>query len=253
MSQTKVYSAWKSLHARKRAGIPVSKRWLSSFEEFYKDIGNPPSPEHVLGRKDTDLPFNKMNCQWMTKVEQCRRKKNNKYIEYQGETKPLVTWCEQFDLDYVEVKSRLSKGWSVDEAFIKPTSRSYYGSRHGNKYITGEKSEEICRNMTMYIVTPDKKVIPIRKIRTFALQNNIKDVTIYAALTRRSKEICGVKVASFLDGEWFICSINGRSVTLSKKVKDVAESVAKMGLETFSQCLVSAPQHYSLHPASSIG
>jgi hypothetical protein len=252
MSLTKVYSAWKSLHARKRAGIHVSKRWLSSFEEFYKDMGDPPTSEHLLGRKNTNLQFNKQNCEWITKVEQCRRKRNNKHIEYQGETKPLVTWCEQFDLDYLEIKKRISDGWSVHEAFKTPTSKYFYGTKHGNKYITGEAFEEIYRNMTIYIVTPDKKVCFVKKIRTFALETHIKEVTIYAALTKRAKKICEVKAAPFLDGKWFICSINGRSATLSKKVKDVAELVAKMDLETFKQCPISATQHGSLSSISSM-
>jgi hypothetical protein len=240
MSQTKVYSAWKSLHARKRAGIPVSKRWLSSFEEFYKDVGDPPTPEHVLGRKCTSSPFNKQNCEWITKVEQSRRKKNNRNIEYEGEIKALVAWCEQFDLDYIQVRSRISKGWSIDKAFTTPTSKSFYGSNRRNKYITGEKFEEIYRNMTFYIVTPDKEVRYVEKIRRFALENHIKEVTIYAALTKRAKEICGVKVAPFLNGKWFVCSINGRSVTLSNKVRNIAELIAKMDMEIFNQCPVSA-------------
>jgi hypothetical protein len=246
MSQTKVYSAWKSLHARKRAGIPVSKRWLSSFEEFYKDMGDPPTSEHVLGRKCTSLPFNKKNCEWITKVEQSRRKNNNKQIEYKGEIKALVAWCEELDLDYVEVKRRVWKGWPIDKAFTTPTSASFYGSRYGSKYITGEEFKKIYRNMTMYIVTPDKEVKPVAKIRKFALENDIKEVTIYAALTKRAKNICGVKVAPFLDGNWFICSVKGRSATLSKKVKDVARLIAKMDLETFKQLPISATQHFSL-------
>ncbi len=227
MSQIKVYSAWKSLHARKRAGIPVSERWLSSFELFYKDMGDPPTSEHLLGRRNTKLPFNVDNCEWITKVEQCRRKQNNKVIEYQGETKALVAWCEQLNLDYAIVARRIRGGWSVDETFTTPTDRGFYGSRHGCKYITGERFEEVYKSITVYVVTPEREICMIRKIRKFALDNNIKEATIYAALTKRAKEICGVKVASFLDDNWFICSINGRSTELSKKVKSVAELVAK--------------------------
>lgn len=82
MKGTKVYYAW--LAMRKRCylktnasykdygarGITVCKRWKESFEEFYKDMGDPPSKSHSLDRKNNEGNYHKRNCRWATITEQ---------------------------------------------------------------------------------------------------------------------------------------------------------------------------------------
>ena len=41
-------------------------------------------------------------------------------IEYNGESKCIKHWCDELGLNYGTVKVRLSKGWSVEEAFEHP-------------------------------------------------------------------------------------------------------------------------------------
>lgn len=51
-------------------GITISERWLSSFENFYQDMGDRPSKKHSIDRIDNDLGYSSENCKWSTNQEQ---------------------------------------------------------------------------------------------------------------------------------------------------------------------------------------
>lgn len=51
------------------------------------------------------------------------RKSNNKMIEINGVSKPLVEWCREKKRNYVTVHNRICMGWTEKEALNTPTSR----------------------------------------------------------------------------------------------------------------------------------
>jgi hypothetical protein len=54
-------------------GIRVCKRW-ESYENFVKDMGPKPSPQHSVDRKNNNGNYCKSNCRWATTIQQARNK-----------------------------------------------------------------------------------------------------------------------------------------------------------------------------------
>jgi len=87
----RVYSIWECMKARclnpkntgyylyGARGIDVCKRWIR-FENFYADMGDPPSKIHSIDRIDNYKGYSGANCQWATPKEQAnnRRKREIK-------------------------------------------------------------------------------------------------------------------------------------------------------------------------------
>lgn len=58
-------------------GVTVCDRWLNSFENFYKDMGDPPSDNHSIDRINPFGNYEPNNCKWSTPLEQARNKRNS--------------------------------------------------------------------------------------------------------------------------------------------------------------------------------
>ena len=91
-------------------GITISEEWLSSFEIFYKDMGERPSPNHTLERIDNNGPYAKENCSWVPRHEQAHNKRNNAYITYHDETLHLAEWARRTGQSYATIRQRLKNG-----------------------------------------------------------------------------------------------------------------------------------------------
>lgn len=100
-------------------GITICDRWLK-FENFYNDMGKRHSKKHSIDRANNNGNYAPSNCRWVTQKEQMRNTRANKMIEYNGETKCLVEWCEIIGVSYSTIAKRLSDGWNVYKALNKP-------------------------------------------------------------------------------------------------------------------------------------
>lgn len=109
-------------------GIKVCERWLNSFEDFLADMGEPPSDKHTLDRfPDMNGNYEPGNVRWATAKEQCNNKRNNRLLTFNGETKTMTEWANQFGISDVTILKRLKRGWSVEKAITipsRPTKRS---------------------------------------------------------------------------------------------------------------------------------
>ena len=102
-------------------GITVCQRWRESFAAFLEDVGHRPSDRHQLDRfPNNGGNYESGNVRWATRKQQMRNTRANKLLTYQGETLPMVEWCERLSLDYGKVSYRLRRGWSVAAAFQSP-------------------------------------------------------------------------------------------------------------------------------------
>ncbi len=80
-------------------GIKVCDRWVNSFEYFLCDMGIKPSKDHSLDRfPDVNGNYEPTNCRWATRSEQCRSKRNTKFIEYDGDSMLLIDWAKKLNV-----------------------------------------------------------------------------------------------------------------------------------------------------------
>lgn len=100
-------------------GISVCLRW-QSFENFYADMGDRPSPFHTIERRDNNGNYEPTNCIWATRLEQNNNRSNNRLISYEGELMTLAMWSRKLGVPYNILESRLNRyGWSTKRAFTQ--------------------------------------------------------------------------------------------------------------------------------------
>jgi hypothetical protein len=102
-------------------GINVCPRWLNSFENFFSDMGYRPSKKHSIDRIDNNGNYEPENCRWATSKEQARNTRSNNLFEYNGESKCLSQWAEDFGISYKMLHLRLTRrNWSLEKALTTP-------------------------------------------------------------------------------------------------------------------------------------
>ena len=90
MTNTSEYKTWGSMKERcynknnkdypryGGRGITVCDRWLSSFSAFYKDMGQRPSSEAQLDRRENDEGYSKDNCRYVSPLVNARNRSTTK-------------------------------------------------------------------------------------------------------------------------------------------------------------------------------
>ena len=102
-------------------GITVSEEWLSSFENFYRDMGPRPGKDYSIDRIDNDKGYSKENCRWATRKEQNNNQRSNRIIEFNNKSQNLTAWAAETGFAFDTLRARLDNyGWSVEQAFTTP-------------------------------------------------------------------------------------------------------------------------------------
>lgn len=109
--ERKEYRAWLSMRSRclfpshksyqdyGGRGIKICDRWIEDFNAFFIDMGEKPTPKHTLDRIDTNGNYEKSNCRWATQKEQCRNRRSNTWIEYNGITMTKTEWANELGVN----------------------------------------------------------------------------------------------------------------------------------------------------------
>lgn len=97
-------------------GIAVCKRWMESFENFYADMGAPPSKKHTLGRIDNDGNYCPENCRWETGFQQANNTRKNKVLIINGEKMTVAEAARKFKIKLDALYGRKRRGWTDIEA-----------------------------------------------------------------------------------------------------------------------------------------
>ena len=121
--RTSEYTAWKSAKARcyipssskfpdyGGRGITMCERWRNSFESFFADMGEKPSPEYSIDRIDPNGNYEPGNCQWADKWHQSRNRRTALKIEYRGKTYNCSEAAKIFGIKAHTWAKRIREGW----------------------------------------------------------------------------------------------------------------------------------------------
>lgn len=128
-TKSKVYRAWQ--HSKERCynksckkypryggrGIKVCDRWKDSFENFYIDMGDPPTEKHTLGRIDNDGDYCPENCRWETYQDQMNNTSRTVLLTFDGKTQSVTQWNDDLGFKRGTLRRRIVDfGYSVDMA-----------------------------------------------------------------------------------------------------------------------------------------
>lgn len=136
MSKTRIYKEWKGIkerclnknnHAYKNyggRGITICDEWLgeNGFEYFCDwAMQNGYQDNLTIERKDVNGNYCPENCCWIPLGEQALNTRNNVYLEYNGESKPISQWAKEYGINYQVFHNRVRNlGWSMERALHEP-------------------------------------------------------------------------------------------------------------------------------------
>jgi hypothetical protein len=101
-------------------GIAVCERWRSSLESFIEDMGDVPEGLSI-DRIDNNGNYEPGNCRWVTMKEQCRNRRSNRHIEFDGKIKTIAEWAEVTGIPATVIIARIDKcGYSVEQSLTQP-------------------------------------------------------------------------------------------------------------------------------------
>lgn len=131
---TKTYKSWDSMKQRCNnpnnkdyenyggRGITVCEEW-QEFCNFFKDMGE--CPEGCsLDRTDNDHGYNKENCRWATDKQQARNRRDNRKLTFNGKTKCLTFFAEEYGIPRRTLQNRLDMyHWPLEKALTTQTRK----------------------------------------------------------------------------------------------------------------------------------
>lgn len=131
MTETRIYSIWCNMRVRCQntntpqfknhggRGISVCDRW-QCFENFYADMGDPPSNIHTIDRIDNDGNYCPDNCRWATPKEQSCNTRANHVVDYDGKSMNISQWAEYLGISGHVIHSRIRRGWTIERSLSTP-------------------------------------------------------------------------------------------------------------------------------------
>lgn len=105
-------------------GITVCQRW-SSFENFYSDMGNRPTPAHSIERLDVNGNYEPSNCCWATPKEQQSNRRDTRKVLFRGELCSITEWSRRLGIPQSTLHRWLvRKSLTIEQAVARYESRA---------------------------------------------------------------------------------------------------------------------------------
>ena len=135
---TRLYVIWQNMHSRCYTktnkfhknyggrGITICDEWLHDFQTFYDwAMANGYHNNLTIDRIDVNGNYEPSNCRWITKAEQTRNKRTNRFIIYKNETHTISEWGRIVGIDASLISWRLRHNWTTEKALTtKPNQKT---------------------------------------------------------------------------------------------------------------------------------
>lgn len=146
--EERLYAVWRTMRQRcydphtanyknyGARGIAVCDEWKNDYEAFRKwalaNGYNETAKRNtwLLDRIDNNGNYTPENCRFVTPTVNSRNRRSTVKATINGETKPVVEWCEILNKDYNLVRGRLQQGWNIEDALYRP--KQYQNRRRTN-------------------------------------------------------------------------------------------------------------------------
>lgn len=133
-SNSRVYRIWRGMINRccnpnqrafaKYEKLGICESWRNSFETFYADMGEPPTVNHTIDRKDNAKGYEPTNCRWATYKEQSENSALPKIITFNGKTQNVTEWARELNINQPSMFERLQK-WPLEKALTQPKAKRF--------------------------------------------------------------------------------------------------------------------------------
>lgn len=145
LSKTREYGIWKNMLSRCRnrddksyanyggRGIRVSKRW-DLFTTFLEDMGRCPAGFQI-DRIDNDGGYERTNCRWVSRKDNCRNKRNSHMVLFSGLSLNCCEWSARSGFPAWTVANRINRGWSAKRAITTPV-RHFKKTKRTFKHVS---------------------------------------------------------------------------------------------------------------------
>lgn len=105
-------------------GIQVDYFWRNDFTLFrYWAIKNGYKKGLELDRIDNNKDYTPLNCRFTTHKQNNRNKRDNRWVDFNGEKRLLIELCEVYSLNYKTVENRIRRGWTVFNSLTTPVNK----------------------------------------------------------------------------------------------------------------------------------
>lgn len=114
-------------------GIAVCDRWLD-FKLFFADMGERPSAQFTIERKDSTGNYCPENCCWADKTTQTRNRSCSKRLTLGGVTLPVIEWAHSKSIPLNVIYSRMARGWEDEKILLTPIRKNQTHCKRGHEY-----------------------------------------------------------------------------------------------------------------------
>lgn len=153
MSKSRLYHEWQSIKYRcfntndKRygdyggRGITMCEEWQSPENFFNWALANNYSDDLTIDRIDNNGNYEPSNCRWVDIKTQCRNRRSNVIVEYQGQEMTLIEASERSGIAYGTLAARHQRD-GADKELFRPVLKQQRLVEYEGKMITLKELSE---------------------------------------------------------------------------------------------------------------